>query len=807
MNNDVIDPLALLYNTSFNLHKVTPLTTSGSLSLQANLKSHSSRLTNLLRGDVLRGVRVASETVEDSTSRTGNLKRVEFSAITIPGANGSLRSVAIVFLYEKITYSAFLIQNSNQDASQQVDQPIRRISTRRASSRGEQSNSYPLLLTRLPASLQSRFIEYLAENFDCHISSLRIPDRFIMDSIENHVDSFTPTDKPDEDVQPTRNLQIWLEPPFLSKSGDDVGFNKQGKLQTLKTIQMTFSRADLPGMVYKGNELKHKQGKEEIDNRGPFELAFSLYAYHHMGILVEKMRVSKAACGEFVIGTAADGSGRCKILTGPTENPAAGEQPAPEGRKHWSVLLARCLALPQVRQAPKSNSLPEPAQPNIPWGPGGLADFPEIVDETNLVNEPTQQAVQPVTGPAAVDNTLNQVAAIWDPFLDPEYNPPIVNTDPVGYIEPINLFLANILAGINPPAILNGPVADQDQVHVQQPQVFVSEEDDEEIDSPSINEIIDIDFSEEPSSTGLGYVEESLSSDTSQPFAYHPMVKREISPQGRNTEAEFQAVEEISQQDCSKSDPKVITPAQWESWYDALNDTALTPLYNNIHAATDLGLDLEQAAFQVARRTKGAIKPNSFLELAFYPMYDKIKGLALLSNVDELAKKLFDYQEPVRGMVEVHEGEIKDFIKDYTKASHDFTAVAANIAGGARKSDATTNSEASSFENWVKDPKNKPQGLVELIQNLSTAIQAIFSAFSTLHSNYGFLGAEYRDVVFDQVSTDFDEDIVVENPSPPVKASIRFDATSGLDPDGDMFKSRELPKVLPPGRWASAQAA
>ncbi|KAF3107548.1 hypothetical protein TWF102_006931 [Orbilia oligospora] len=471
------------------------------------------------------------------------------------------------------------------------------------------------------------------------------------------------------------------------------------------------------------------------------------------------------------------------------------------------VLLATCLALPQVRQVPKSNSLPEPAQPNIPWGPGGLADFPEIVDETNLVNAPTEQAVQPVTGPAAVDNTLNQIAAIWDPFLDPEYNPPAVNTDPVEPIEPINLFLANILAGINPPAILNGPVADQDQVHVQQPQVFVNEEDDEEINSPSINEIIDIDFSEEPSSTGLGYVEENLSSDTSQPFAYHPMVKREISTQGRNTGTEFQAVEEISQQDCSKSDPKVITPAQWESWYDALNDTALTPLYNNIHAATDLGLDLEQAAFQVARRTKGAVKPNSFLELAFYPMYDKIKGLALLSNVDELAKKLFDYQEPVRGMVEVHEGEIKDFIADYTKASHDFTAVAANIAGGTKKSDATTNSEADSFKNWVKDPKNKPQGLVELIQNLSTAIQAIFSAFSTLHSNYGFLGAEYQDVVFEQVSTDFDEHIVVENPSPPVNASVRFDATSGLDPDGDMFKSRELPKVLPPGRWASAQAA
>ncbi|KAK6513039.1 hypothetical protein TWF506_009201 [Arthrobotrys conoides] len=321
MNSDAIDPLALLYNTSFNLHKVTPLNIPGSFPSQTNLKSLSSQLTNLLRGDVLRGVRVASEAVEDSTSRTGNLKRVEFSAVTIPGTDDGLKSIAVVFIYEKITYSAFLIQSPNQDASQQSDQPARRMSTRRTSSRGEQSNSYPLLLTRLPASLQSRFIEYLAENFDCHISNLRIPDRFIMNAVENHVDTFTPTDNPDEDVQPDRNLQIWLEPPVVSKSGDGVGFNKQGKLQTLKTIQMTFSRADLPGMMYKGNELKQKQGKEGTDKRGPFELAFSLYVYHHMGILVEKMRVSKAACGEFVIGTTNDGSGKCKILAAPIVGP------------------------------------------------------------------------------------------------------------------------------------------------------------------------------------------------------------------------------------------------------------------------------------------------------------------------------------------------------------------------------------------------------------------------------------------------------------------------------------------------------
>ncbi|KAK6525961.1 hypothetical protein TWF281_011003 [Arthrobotrys megalospora] len=346
MSGDIIDPLNLLYNTSFNLHKVTPLSISGSLSSQANLKSHSSRLTNLLRGDVLRGIRVASETVEDSTSRAGNLKRVEFSAITIPGVNGrdELKSIAAAFIYEKITYSAFLVQKPSQDATQEPGQYSRRIPTRRASARAEQSNFYPLLLTRLPAWLQSRFIDYLVENFDCHVSNLRIPDGFLMEAIEKHLDVFTPSNNAEDDIQPNKNLQIWLEPPLLSKIPEESGLNKQGKLQTLKTIQMTFSKADLPGMMYKGKELRQKQGTEGIDKRGPFELAFSLYTYHHMGILVEKMKVSKAACGEFVIGVTGDGSGKCKFLPARAGLTIADESVIEE-RRDWGGIISALVDL------------------------------------------------------------------------------------------------------------------------------------------------------------------------------------------------------------------------------------------------------------------------------------------------------------------------------------------------------------------------------------------------------------------------------------------------------------------------------
>ncbi|KAK6337029.1 hypothetical protein TWF718_009814 [Orbilia javanica] len=458
------------------------------------------------------------------------------------------------------------------------------------------------------------------------------------------------------------------------------------------------------------------------------------------------------------------------------------------------ALLTTCLALPQVRQVTSSNSLPEDYPPHIPWGPGGLADFPEIVDETNLANEAPQQAVQP-----APDNIIAQINEIWDPFLDPEFNP-VDETAIEDFKEPINMVIANMLAGINPPAILNGPaVNNANQLHVQQPEVFIDENEDEEIDAgnTSLHDITEVDFSEDPGSTGLGYVDE-MTSDSSQPFAYHPMVKRDVGLQKRDRGTGGESVDGTSSQEVVKSELKIITPAQWEFWYEALSDTAFGPLYDNIHAATDLGLDLEQAAFQAARISKGAMNPNAYLKLVFYPMYDKIKQFALISDSEDMAKELFDYQEPVKGMAEVNDSAIKEFLESFTDSSLAFSATAANIAGGDRKIKFTTNSEATSFESWAKDPSNASQGLVDLIKDLSTAIQIVFSALSTLQANYGFLGAQYQDIDFDEMAAEVDEDFVVEYPSVPAKASVKPDATSGLDPDGDMFRSRELPKVLPP---------
>ncbi|KAK6537356.1 hypothetical protein TWF694_011548 [Orbilia ellipsospora] len=343
MNSDDIDPLSLLWNTSFNLHKITPLNLTGALTSQTNLKSHSTRLTNILRGDVLRGVRVAESqnSNDDSTSRTGALKKVKFATTTI---NDELSAVAIIFLYEKITYSAFLVQSSSR-LNAAATETSRRTSLRRASVREDQSNHYPLLLTRLPAWLQSRFLEYVVENFDCHVSTLRLPDGFIMKSIEKCLELFTPSSDGNvtDDTQPAKNLQIWLEPPTTK---DTEQGTKNGKLQTLKTISMTFTREDIPGLLYKGRELKERL-EDENDGRGPFELALSLYAYHHMGIFVEKMKLSKAACAEFITGTAADGSGKCKFFAPKAARQNGDGEAVEETRRHrsWDGMLGSLVEI------------------------------------------------------------------------------------------------------------------------------------------------------------------------------------------------------------------------------------------------------------------------------------------------------------------------------------------------------------------------------------------------------------------------------------------------------------------------------
>lgn len=72
-----------LYNTTYTLHRISPLHAFPPLTQDA-LKPHAKHLTSILRGDVLRGVRVAAADTDDAAAltRAGKLRSITFIPLT-----------------------------------------------------------------------------------------------------------------------------------------------------------------------------------------------------------------------------------------------------------------------------------------------------------------------------------------------------------------------------------------------------------------------------------------------------------------------------------------------------------------------------------------------------------------------------------------------------------------------------------------------------------------------------------------------------------------------------------------------------
>src|SRR5437016_1631367 len=68
-----------LYNTTFTLHRLSPLYTGSSTPLTSStLRQHARRFRDILAGEVLRGVRVVLMPEDDVLSRVGAIQAVTF---------------------------------------------------------------------------------------------------------------------------------------------------------------------------------------------------------------------------------------------------------------------------------------------------------------------------------------------------------------------------------------------------------------------------------------------------------------------------------------------------------------------------------------------------------------------------------------------------------------------------------------------------------------------------------------------------------------------------------------------------------
>lgn len=274
-----------LYNTTYTLHRLSPLHAFPKLTSATDLTHHAKSLLSILRGDVLRGVRVRDD-ADDALGHAGRLKSVTWEALPPPEHDSDddeddfdPRGVVITLVYEKAAYTSLLLAAPSS--------PLAGPFT-----------SLPLLLTRLPKSLRETLLAYLAATFDTLPSPLPLDSGTLRNMLEAWLAA---------DAGPGKDVQLVFEAPVPS----------------LKAITITVPRGDVPRFVRRGKGLQG--GEAEQGGEGPFFAALRHYASATMGLDIAVLGLMKVACGGFVLGAGAHGaSGKVKVFV-PRAGAAAGE--------------------------------------------------------------------------------------------------------------------------------------------------------------------------------------------------------------------------------------------------------------------------------------------------------------------------------------------------------------------------------------------------------------------------------------------------------------------------------------------------
>lgn len=306
-----------LYNTTFTLHRASPLYIGDKPLSNANLQVHARRFRDILAGDVLRGVRVGLGAEDDTLARVGALQTVVWKIFkaesewavedaTEEALDESVseathnRGVIVEVNYEKANYTAILLRATSED---DIDSSITHPSHEEAG-----FLRLPLLLTRMPLSLRETFIQYICRIFDTRVSALKLEGSNLTESFERYTLNSVNEDSTDEERRSA--IQKIIKEIQIS-----VGFDIPGGSATLKTIEMHIAREDLPRMLARGNKIT-KDGS-------PFMAALKSYIRAHLALDLshEKVKIVKIACGAFVLG-----EGRLKLTQPPSgENEEGGQ--------------------------------------------------------------------------------------------------------------------------------------------------------------------------------------------------------------------------------------------------------------------------------------------------------------------------------------------------------------------------------------------------------------------------------------------------------------------------------------------------
>ncbi|KAB8298333.1 hypothetical protein EYC80_002060 [Monilinia laxa] len=310
-----------IYNTTFTLHRASPLYVGEKTLNDVNLQTHARRFRDILAGDVLRGVRVGLGFENDNLARVGALQKVAFRVFKVKSdwavensAGEALdvsesetthnRGILVEVNYEKANYSALLLRATPEgDADDSVFLP-----------RSEEAGflRLPLILTRMPLSLRETFIQYICRTFDSRVSPLKLKANELTEAFEQYISNSV-----DEDAT-VEERQVGIQ-KVIKEIQISVGFDIPGGSATLKTIDIHVAREDLPRMLARGKKIT----KGEY----PFMAALKSYirAYLALDLSHEQVKIVKIACGAFVLG-----EGRLKLT-----QPSNGEHE--DGRQYQAT--------------------------------------------------------------------------------------------------------------------------------------------------------------------------------------------------------------------------------------------------------------------------------------------------------------------------------------------------------------------------------------------------------------------------------------------------------------------------------------
>ncbi|KAE8451643.1 hypothetical protein EG329_003100 [Mollisiaceae sp. DMI_Dod_QoI] len=320
-----------IYNTTFSLHRVSPLYTGTNSPLNnTTLRDHARRFRDILAGEVLRGVRVGLAPEDDVLARVGALQTVEWRLLPEEGAWSmdetqldnndtttvltSSRGMLVTVTYEKLAYKAILLRD---DRAFDGDTTIRSV---REGMEGFQH--FPLLLSKMPGPLRETFADYLSTTFDTRISALHLSGKYLTDTFEHYISDLSSNE--DGEVMDMINRSRTLR-TIIKETVFFIGFDLPSA--SLKTIDVSIAREDLPRMVARGKKI----GRES-ESKSPFFDALTTYIKGHLALDMrhEGVKVVRIACGAFVLGA----EGKIK-LTQPTSN--EGER-SPHNRATWGLI-------------------------------------------------------------------------------------------------------------------------------------------------------------------------------------------------------------------------------------------------------------------------------------------------------------------------------------------------------------------------------------------------------------------------------------------------------------------------------------